>query len=222
MKVIESEKFREVGKKSAEALRKNPELDHESKQFLKVQEQRSDVHRMIEERAGIKLTVVEEGAPKNAAAFVEHSAINSGLRQAYITLGILGNPDQALHAAQHELMHVRSGLTGIDLNKELNPEQMEALTQELQISENDPTFWLEGFNELATITENGKDPNCGYNDQEVPAAEKLERLSMEMTGISLVAIYKQGNKELFFDKLRALCDALLIENIRANLLKEAA
>lgn len=222
MKVIESEKFREVGKKSAEILQGAPELVSEAREFFELQKRQSEVHKMIEERAGVKLTVVEEGAPKNAAAFVEHTAINSGLRQAYIVRGILGNPDQALHAAKHEVMHVRSGLTGIDLNQELKSEQMAALTQKLQISEDDPTFWLEGFNELATITENGKDPNCGYNDQEVPAAEKLERLSMEMTGISLVAIYKQGNKELFFDKIRALCDALLIENIRANLLKEAA
>lgn len=222
MKVVASEKFREIGKRSAEILQEAPELIPEAQEFFELQKQRSDTHRKIEERTGIKLTVVEEGAPRNAAAFVEHSAIKSGLRQAYIVQGVLGNPDQALHAAEHELMHVLSGMTEINLREELNQSQLTILQKALGTTEDDPTFWLEGFNELSTIKKIGKDPNCGYNDEEVPAAEKLENLCVEMTGVSLVESYKQGNQQLFFDRLRALCDALMIEDIRAGLMQKAA
>lgn len=222
MRAIESKKFREQGEQAAEILRLNPNLHAESREALEVRKRQSEVHRMIESRADIKLTVVEEGAPPNAAAFVEHSAINGKLRQAYIVNGVLGNPDHALHAAKHEEMHIVSGFTAIELRKELNDDQLRILQQRLGIQNEDETFWLEGFNELATIEDSGRDPNCGYNDEEVPAAQKLETLCMESTGVSLLATYKMGDKQRFYDRLRMLCDALLIEELRGMLMKNAA
>lgn len=222
MKIIRPDQFKELGRRSSEILRQAPDLDRETKEVLEVQKRRSAVNDMIQSTVGMRFNAVVEGAPRHAAAFVSKANIQSGKYEGNIVASIYDRPRQALHAAKHEKMHIRSGLTEIDLKEELNAEQLVALQHELGITEDDPTFWLEGFNELATISEDGKDPNCGYNDEEVPAAEKLERLSIRATGISLLPLYKQGNKQGFFDQLRTLCDALLIETIRANLMKKAA
>src|SRR5690606_23745396 len=134
--------------------------------------QQAKVHRMIEQRTGITLECVTEGEPKNTAAFVPKTNILDGRKKAFIVQSTLKNPEQALHAGAHEAWHVKSRFTAIELEQELSSEQLEKLQAELGIQELDQSFWLEGFNELATIQDIGKDSNCAYNEAEVPAAKK--------------------------------------------------
>ncbi|MFC1647579.1 hypothetical protein ACFL10_01130 [Patescibacteria group bacterium] len=221
MKLIESNKFRKRGRGAEKILNSNPNLDDDTRKYLEIVKKQADTHRRIETASGLKLDVVQEGEPQNAAAFVEISAIKAGTRKANVVIKILNNPEQAMHAAKHEAMHIKSGITEIDLKEELTTEQLDAIYNKLGINEKDSVFLVEGFNELATISDHGRDSNCGYNDQEVPVAQRLEKLSKDYTGLSLLEAYKSGNRELFFDLFRKLADAILLEQARAEILKAA-
>lgn len=219
MEIIRSDEFQRMGREAEELLATEENLSPEKQADLELKVEQTGIHRNVKDRVSMTLDVVIEGGPESAAAFVETANIRSGTRQAFIDIGTLApaNDNFAFHAGKHELNHVISGFTEIDLRKNLKPEQLRILLTKLGTMNTDPVYWLEGFNELKTINEIGADPNCGYNDDEVPAARRLEMLAINTTGQSLLAAYKASNQELFYDRLRELCDALLIDKIRSDL-----
>ncbi|MEZ4086896.1 MAG: hypothetical protein R3B71_00920 [Candidatus Gracilibacteria bacterium] len=219
MEVIRSADMRKYGQEIKDVIRQNPEMDAQSRRALEVQKDLVEVHQMVERRTGHIINTVMHGGPKNAAAFVETSNIQSGKKEHNVDVHTLYDAEHALHAGMHEAWHVKSRFTAIELEKELHPEHLELLQQTLGIQEVDQIFWLEGFNELATIQDIGKDANCAYNAAEVPAAQKLELLCMQWTGESLLGSYRSADKQTFYNRLRKLCDLLMADQIRRQLLQ---
>ena len=219
MEVIRSADMRKHRLDVKNALRHNPELDEESRRRLELQMKMAEVHSKVESRAGIRLNTVMSGGPSHAAAFVSKSNIEQGKQEAEIVVHTLNDPEHAIHAGIHEAWHIKSRFTAIEMEKELHPEHLQLLQQTLGIQELDQTFWVEGFNELSTIQDVGKDANCAYNAAEVPAAQKLENLCIQWTGESLLGSYRSADKQSFYNRLRKLCDLLMADQIRRQLLQ---
>ena len=91
-------------------------------------------------------------------------------------------------------------------------DQYDVLKEELRALDVDiaGVNWIEGFTDLLTAREIGVHSQSGYADREVPAAEKLDDLCIEMTGASLAEAFNLNNVPLFTSRLRLLCEVLMM------------
>lgn len=209
MEVMTSRDYREAGEQAEETLRlRGHALDHESKRGLKVGALRAENLKKIERATGLKFDVFRKGEPR-VAAFITVAE-----QKTYMAEHSLDDLGWAMYAAKHELKHkqtkdfMRLGNEKITVFSD----QYDALDEELRkggiVMEN--VNWIEGFTDLLTARENGKHHHSGYSDHEVPAAEKLDRLCVEMTGASLAEAFNMNNVPLFTSRLRRLGEVLLM------------
>ncbi len=210
MEVMTSQNFREAGEQAKDILRLHGNaLDEEARRGLKVNALRAENLRKIEGATGLKFDVFQKGEP-HVAAFITVAE-----QKTFMAAHSLDDLGWALYAAKHELKHkqtkdfMRLGNEKITVFSD----QYEALDEELRGLgiEMENVDWIEGFTDLLTARENGKHHNSGYGDHEVPAAETLDRLCVEMTGASLAEAFNMNNVSLFTSRLRRLGEVLLMK-----------
>lgn len=155
--------------------------------------------------------IVLDGAPKYVAGFVESgSTKNASL---YITEETLNNKTiDPLHVAVHENEHLENGMDNTDIyDNYYSKDQITALEQFLGISQLKKEHLIEGNTELFTINKLSKDPKVAYIHEEVPIAQKLDKLSKDMLGISLLHVFHKGDAKLFNNSLKKISEKLLIK-----------
>lgn len=206
MREMASEGFERAGRKAGEILRGSEKIESRQRPLLEKLCTGREVLQAME-RNGLKFNVVE-GGPANAAAWVV-----PGDPRPYVALETLfkGDITWALHVAHHEQGHIVTGVTDLDLRKNLPIERVSALERALDVPDLPLINLLEGFNERRTIKAIGKHENVAYLYKEVPIADELEKRCIALTGASLQEAYNEGNEELFFERIRALADRLLVE-----------
>ncbi len=114
------------------------------------------------------------------------------------------------HILDHELGHLITGISEINLEEHLEPPLVNLLAHATGFPDLKNINIMEGFNELRTIKRVGKDNNCAYLKKEVPAAIALEDLCLEYTGKSILEAYKAGNEEEIYRRIEMLAHALLL------------
>lgn len=224
MKYIESGKYRKELEQAKQTLDLAQELNLDDSTELQndfdIISARNRTHQAILNALGKRVHVVKEGGPEKAAAFVFNQDIVSGNGVIYVNETTLDNYSDAMHFAAHENMHLRSRFTHETFEKmfeRLGKQNRDLLKEALGIHDKDGEFWLEGFNEAATIREHGKIENCAYNDDEVPVALRLEKLCQDKLHTSLIVAYSNREKDLFEQLLHELCDQLQIEKLKNSL-----
>lgn len=210
MEVMESKDFRKWGRDAADIQRHHAkELDQEAKRSLEVDVVRAKNLAKIEAATGLTFKVFAKGEP-HVAAFVRVDNLET-----YMASHSLDNLDWAIYAAKHELKHIQTKdfMRLHDKPITVSEDQYDVLDDALKSLDVDMKHvdWVEGFTDMLTARENGEHSNSGYNDHEVPAAEKLDSLCLEKTGISLADAFNANNVPLFTARLKRLCEVLLLE-----------
>jgi hypothetical protein len=203
MKVIEFEKYRELGREAAETSEEFGEaLDSGTRETMEVVERRAKILKKIENVTGERFAVANDMSP-NVAAFVTVDDAKP-----HIVESSLDDPN-ALKFAYHEvghIRHLRKGVRKIAVKDNLKEDEYAALNEFM--SEHgfdlDEVDLLEGFNEFDTTRQHGVNDNCGYNKKEVPAATLLEEMCRRDTGRSLLEAFKAGDMELFYELLSSM------------------
>jgi|WetSurMetagenome_2_1015567.scaffolds.fasta_scaffold66075_3 hypothetical protein len=216
MEVTTSEKFLDEGQQAQEALRLHGNaLDTKVRRSLEVDVMCSENLKKVESTTGLKFDVFENAKP-GVAAF-----ITVGEEKTYMGKHSLKNLEWALYAAEHEKMHKRTRDFMRLGNEKITvyEDQYDVLKDELQSMHVDleGVNWMEGFTDLLTARKLGVESHSGYAEREVPAAEKLDDLCMEMTGESLAEAFLQNNVPLFTSRLRRLGGMLLMKKVYENL-----
>jgi len=212
MEIIESDKYRDIGKGTELVLSKSCDaMGEERRRDLLIQKKRCDAHEKIERATGIKFAVAKK-VDKGVGGFVQVDSI-----KAHITESMLDDPELAEKVAHHEnghVKHLNQGVTDIDLEDYVVWGELTVLNGYMKERGVDleNTDLLEGFNEFGTAKEHGVNEKCGYNKKEVPAAEILEKLCMENTGRSLLEAFKAGNMELFYELVKSICAIIKLKN----------
>lgn len=104
------------------------------------------------------------------------------------------------HIIDHEEGHlIDANVTGNPYSvsglHDLSDGAKEIFEQEIGTSLSNDRFWVEGFNELRTITRTWLDEDCGYVANEVPAARKMNNFVQEKSGVSPVGCYLRMTNE---------------------------
>jgi hypothetical protein len=176
---------------------------HDEKTRAKLLQTLTNIHSNIH--------IVLDGAPKNAAGFVESGAHTNA--PIYITEETLNNNSiDPLHVLVHENEHLENGMDHKDIyDNYYSPDQIQALEQFLGIPQLTKEDLIEGHTELFTINKLHKDNNVAYIQKEVPIAQKLDKLSHDMLGSSLLQVFHSGNAQLFNKNLKKISEKLLIK-----------
>lgn len=207
MKITNSAEYRKIDEKVTSEYISQLRQDGAEKlaAYLETQKERSQIHRRIEQATGLKFEVVHSGIDSNIAAFVEAANDNN-----YVSEAILDDPTLALHAAKHEAEHRSNKIFTLQL-QQLDTEANAILCKTLGIAKLDETELIEGFNELSTFRKHGANGNSGYAGKEVPLAEKIERLVQEKLHVSLLEIFRSGDREKFVITLQQLATHLQLQ-----------
>ena len=208
----ESDDVKKKGERASEILDiYGPKLNSADKLHFLLFKQRAEVLKKIEKATGLEFRVFDQKATavkSNVAAMADIDA-----RKAYIGEHMLNenNADFAVYAAQHEAKHLKSSIKSLDLDKLCNERQKGVLRKLTGVSDLTSIDFMEGFNDLATIREHGKNDKSGYLEKEVPAAMKLEEKANKHLNLSLVELFDAGRKEHLVDKIRLLCELILLK-----------
>lgn len=137
----------------------------------------------------------------------------------------LGRGADHEHIIDHEEGHLLdASVTGNPYSvsglHDLSDGAKEIFEQKMGVSLDKDRFWVEGFNELRTITRTWLDEDCGYVVSEVPAARKMNSFVQEKSGISPVWCYLRMTPESMNTTLRGAIittgNVLLMEKIAAE------
>ena len=209
--VKKSGEYHERARKMEEVISLGQML-HEQKRMLDIEVRRSKVLADIESATGLKFNVMTSG-PQHVGGFAELDKGEVTINEAYLDDDKKG---LALKIAGHEKNHLRTKVRKLEVEEKLSgelPDYLKNLRDLLGKSDIDEKFLMEGFNELLTERDYGFNEHCKYNDAEVPAARKLERLCLFNCGVSLLSAYEEGDKDLFFRRLKVLCAMLSIKGM---------
>lgn len=161
----------------------------------------------------VNIAANDNGLEKNVAAFVA-----TGEKKDFMVEHTLDNYEWALYAWRHEGEHLHNGIFDVDLKGNMSVQQLASLKEIVGGEHGDITKvnLVEGFNDLITKRKWGDHQNSGYNDEEVPAAEKLEQICQKEIGESLVKAFDGGNIEYFYELLRRVCDIVRVKKFLAQ------
>ncbi len=216
MEVMQSQHYREAGEQAKDVLRLHATaLDQKEKRSLEVDILRAENLKKIEGATGLRFDVFRKTDP-HVAAFITVAE-----QQTFMAEHSLDNLGWAMYAAKHELKHKQTK-DFMQLGNEkitVFSDQYNALDEALNGVGIDmkSVNWIEGFTDLLTAREIGEHANSGYNDHEVPAAEQLDDLCVEMTGASLAEAFNMNNVGLFTARLRQLCEMLMLKKAYEHL-----
>lgn len=169
---------------------------------------------------GADIEVVMGGVEDAVAGFVKTSDVVRGHGVIHVSEGTLSNGGiDAAHVVAHEFNHLRSGIVGIDLRESdltygdvfLLSERFDASIEQFY----DSVFLLEGFNELVTMLDVGRDENVAYLKDEVPLAEELEDYAQEVLGKSFVQLYRLGKLKAMYELFVEVTESLKVEDLLA-------
>jgi len=216
MQKIESDQFHKQAEAAQELLDSDVQLSEEKAAELAIQVQRSETLRFVEFAFNTKYGAANDVGDASTAAFIEKSS-----KKKYFTLQTLDEEKSKIRKiGKHEYnhsKHLEAGVKDVNLKEILSPEQLGALAGALNIKKKPEDIdWIEGFTELRTIREEGRNEDCAYLFEEVPAAINIEKLAADNGIESILAAFFTSN-ELLRERLRALCDKLMEEEIRARL-----
>jgi len=108
-----------------------------------------------------------------------------------------------------------AGIKDVELQVILSGNERKLLQQALGIDLK-KVDWLEGINEFYTQRKLGRVlHNCAYNTNDVPAAKRLELLSQDLTGKSLVESMYQ-TRSSFIHQLQHICHMLAAQERQKN------
>jgi hypothetical protein len=169
-----------------------------------VKKTRANTLRRINGATGRHFHVVTDGGPSNAAAFVKH-----GDSTPYIMEHTLDDSNFARYAAIHEKNHLSNGVRELDIRLRLKYDHIKALERATGLQNLESIDLLEGFNDLQTIKEVGRNNKSGYLDEEVPAAERLEKLAAKLEVGSLLELFKQGKVEDIYERLLKMAELVM-------------
>jgi hypothetical protein len=203
METISAENFRQMGEEAAELLNSGAKLDTDVKNDLTLTKQRAENNERVINTIGINFNVITKHENANVGG-----CANISQNTAFIALGILDDKKKARHIGRHEWVHLKSGITELDIDKNLSPDHVSCLKDALKGLDIKADL-VEGFTEQITTEMEGKMESCGYNQKEVPLAQKLEALCKKETGYSLKETFLSGNQMLFSYRLRKMADHLL-------------
>lgn len=160
----------------------------------------------------VSIAANDNGLEKNVAAFVATAE-----KKDFMVEHTLDNYEWALYAWRHEGEHLHNGIFDVDLKGNMSAQQIASLKEIVGGEHGDITRvnLVEGFNDLITKRKWGDHQNSGYNDEEVPAAEKLEQICQKEIGESLVKAFDSGNIDYFYELLRRTCDIVRIKKFLA-------
>lgn len=205
-----SAEYHDRARKIKEAVSDKQDLPAPMLDVMNKTVRKSKVLGEIESETGMRFDVMVSG-PKHVGGFAIPSQGKVAINEAVLDEG---KEKLALQIAAHEKNHIKTGITKLDVEQSLGndiPEYLRVLKKVLGKSDIGERFLMEGFNELLTERDYGFNEHCKYNEDEVPAARKLERLSLFDCGFSLLSAFEAGNKDLFFKRLKVLCEMLLIK-----------
>jgi hypothetical protein len=192
-----------------EAVRKGPAVPYEIYLQQTVLKRRSETLSQVEAVTGLRFNVMK-GDTGHVGGMANLNSVQVFIAEKFLDED---KRDLAIKIGAHEGNHMRTKIGSLEVEQELekeNPKYKEVLKKVLGKSDFGDTFLMEGFNELLTARDFGHNEKCKYNEAEVPAAEKLERLCKKLTGESLLKAFETGDKQLFFMRLKVLCEMLII------------
>ncbi len=190
-----------------EMVSRDPEASFCAKEDLEIRKRKVDVLKSVEAVTGLRFDVMIRG-PKNIGGMAKPEE-----GRVLIADYVLGSKEAgaAVKIAGHEKMHMDTKICELDFERRLKPNHLNVLKNFLGISRIEKEFFMEGFTELLTARKYGFNSLCLYNENEVPAAEKLENLCMVNTGCSLAASFERGDEGEFFKRLEVLCEVLSVK-----------
>lgn len=209
MEVTTSKDYREAGEQAKDILRLHGDaLARKEKRSLEVDVLRADNLKKVERATGLKFDVFRKGDPR-VGAFITVAG-----QKTFMAERSLDDLGWAIYAGKHELKHkqTKDFMQLGDKKITVFEDQYYVLREELQGMKIDiaGVNWIEGFTDLLTARENGGHSQSGYADHEVPAAEQLDDLCLEMIGSSLAEAFNMNNVPLFTSRLRRLCEVLMM------------
>jgi hypothetical protein len=195
------------------------ELPPEVESAIQVQNHRNKNKEQIEAATGLKFDVVTKGLDPHVAAFVR-----TDNKKTFINEKTLDDQEFAMYAANHEAEHVKNSIFKMDLKEELKPDEYDILSEEMGengVADLAKVDWVEGFNDLITADKHGKNSRSGYQEKEVPAAQKLDQLSKQMIGKSLKEAFENGDRGEFVQRLKLLCAMLKFKGMVGKVMSNA-
>lgn len=200
VKYVESHEYLRVANNNEAFLSGNFELNREVKEHIELISARADTLKKCEAILGETMRVAQDGDyANNTAAFV-----TTDTKQVYTVEETLDDEEFALYATKHEKEHKDNGVMDLDLAGKLESHQWRAILSRLGVTDLDDTEVLEGFNDWRTQRKHGKHHRSGYNNKEVPLAQKLDSLVREHTGDSLFEVFNHSSLESFYERLQLL------------------
>jgi len=213
MKTIEGSKYiEEVGKIRRSPMMEN--LDDASKKEVAAMKEIADSLAYLQSETQKRITMVVDGAPAGVGGWV--TSADRGNNRVFVPEHMVTS-DWAMHVMKHESEHKRNGFFGFPIQQRVTPEAAVALEDALQLSDLGAYDFVEGFTEFITISQNGFANDSGYAENEVPAAQKLEKLCMDELGFSLKEHFHTSNEGLLFQKLQELGDKLRLKHAQKGI-----
>ncbi len=182
----------------------SPLLDSEIKREIEQNQKRAKVLQDIRTATGLKIDVVVNGGPKDAAAFV------TPRHQVFITEATLDNRETALHAGHHEHQHIKNNIFHFEISEHLDQDKIQTLQAASDLNGLSEINLLEGFNEAQTLRSTPANDQ-GFYSQEVEAVLALDRLAQEHLNTSLIQSFDRNKLSELAFKLSDLAEVLLIK-----------
>lgn len=208
MKTMASVDYHRTADQAEETLQeRGEEMSRDERAGLELWQKREKTLRTIERLTGLKFNVFKD-ADLHMAAFITVADLNTNIAEASLDDGVW-----AAYAAWHEKMHhdteafMRHGDYAYLPGDHYDALKTTMAANDVQLGNVDLT---EGFTDMLTAQEHGTHANSGYNDHKVPAAEKLEKICLAMTGESLARAFRKNDRGLFHRRLERLAKVLLM------------
>lgn len=203
------EKFADISAEDISSIREMGLKEYADQ--LEIKKTRASVLKEIQQASGITLDVAHDLEP-NVIAFATPDNDNG------IAESALDDKEKALHGAHHEAEHQNNKIFNLPLEK-LSPEDQEILQETFKITNIDETDLIEGFNEWSTFRKHDTYGNSGYAQKEVPLANKIEELVQKKLNVSILEIFRSGDKDQFVATLQRLAINLRLEKVLGNSLE---
>lgn len=207
METIRSQDYQDILKVNLPEIQAPPDVI----ESLEIQQMRAKNLQRIATTTGVQFenVAISTDDPRMAAC------VNTATKDMTITEVMLNDENFtfACYAANHEKEHCSNCFFKINLKEKLKPQEIATLETAISIPGLADVNLMEGFNDLITSDQHGKNPNSAYQHHEVPVVEKLENLAKETLGLSLKELFKAGKQAEFFTRLQDLAQILMVKKL---------
>lgn len=207
--ILTSQECHDAAESARRTLNTGKVLPSDVREQLVVVQERGEVLAKVEAVTGMRFNV-DLNAPGNVGGYARPDTWGLYMSSRFLSKR---KESEAVHISRHEANHKKTQITKLDVEKkfsDLDPRYLKVLKRTLKKDKIEDKFLMEGFNEYLTKHENGDALHSGYDEEEVPAARELEKLSLLYTRQSLLSAFERGDTELFFKRLKVLCEMLIV------------